>query len=414
MNFIKIRKFLFWSVILIVVCVVLGFSAWHHWNSTLKPFLSRMIPISPIATITHGGQIRYIAFDPKNPELIATAGSDNFVKVWNRNRLDFPQLTLEVKKDSDGTVMFVGLAFSPIDNWIVTKTFWTLEIWDSTTGEKINTLHIASGDFAVSPIVNNMASDNVNIKLWDANDPKNIKGTFLLPPMMGWDSISLDGLERIDPYPKENINILRHNIPTDYKNECVGHRYRAIDFSPDEDWIAAAGETLERLDKDNWKWVQNVKIWDLQKQKLSKIIERDKPKVQEPKGSDKEDPAVNTPTSNEARSIQFSPDGRFFGLAADNGFTIWSLPDWNIYHEVLDQRIKDIAFSPNGTMFAVVDPKGITLWSIETLKPIALLQREGFLNFATSIAFSPDGNTLAGGCFDGVLGLWDVSHLYEN
>lgn len=373
-----------------------------------------MMPISPVATFTHGGRIEYIAFDPKNPELIATAGSDNSVKVWNRNRLDFPQLTLEVKKDSDGTVMFVGLAFSPVDNWIVTKTFWTLEIWDSTTGEKINTLHIASAGFTVSPIGNNMASDNVNIKLWDANDPKNIKGTFLLPPKMDSDSISLDGLERIAPYPEKNINILRHNIPTDYHNECVGHRYNAIDFSPDGNWIAAAGETLERLDEDNRKWVHNVKIWDLQKQKLSKIIERDKPKIQELKRRAKEDPAFKTPTSNEARSIQFSPDGRFFGLAADNGFTIWSLPDWNIYHEVLDQRIKDISFSPNGTMFAVAGLKDITLWSIETLKPIALLQREGFLNFVTSIAFSADGNTLASGGFDGVLGLWDVSHLYEH
>lgn len=231
---------------------------------------------------------------------------------------------------------------------------------------------------------------------------------------MGWDSISLDGLERIAPYPKENINILRHNIPIDYSNECIGHRYSAIDFSPDGNWVAAAGETLERLDEDNRKWIQNIKIWDLQKQKLSKIIERDKQKIQEPKRNGKKDPAVKTPTSNDARSIQFSPNGRFLGLAADNGLTIWSLPDWNIYHEVLDQRIEDISFSPDGTMFAVAGLKGIILWSIETLKPIALLQREGPLSFAMSIAFSPDGNTLASGSFDGVLGLWDVSNLYEH
>lgn len=156
MSFIKIRNFLFWHIVLIVAGVVLGFSAWHQWNSNQKTVLTRMRPIPPIATFAHGGRIRHIAFDPKNSELIATAGSGNFVKVWNRNRLDFPQLTLEVKKESDGTASLVGMAFSPIDNWIVTKTFWTLEIWDSTTGKKINTLHTTSSNFTISPIRNNI------------------------------------------------------------------------------------------------------------------------------------------------------------------------------------------------------------------------------------------------------------------
>lgn len=118
------------------------------------------------------------------------------------------------------------------------------------------------------------------------------------------------------------------------------------------------------------------------------------------------------PTSKVIRSIEFSPDNRFFGLAAENGYTIWSLPDWNIYHDVVDQLTSDIAFSPDGTMFAIAKAKGIILWDIETITPIALLGTGGFLG-GTVIAFSPDGNTLASGGYGGILQLWDVRGYYE-
>ncbi len=409
-SFIKIKSLLLLSIFIIVVGAILGYSTWHQWSDNQTTTLERMRPIAPVATFSHDGSIRQIAYDPKNPELIATAGAGDFVKVWNRNNRVSPQLTLEYKKDNDGTTFIAGLAFSPTDNWIATKTFWTLEFWDSTSGSKINTLHTTSSHFTISPLGNNIATDNVNLTLWDVNDPKNINGKILLPPKMDWHSISLDGLERIAPFPEKNIDILRHNIPIDYNNECDRHRYRAIDFSHDGNWIAAAGGVLVT----NRGWSPHVKIWDLHKQQLIRIIEIDHSKTLDSKPNGMKKPSDTKPQSNDIRSIEFSHDNRFFGLAADNGLTIWSLPDWEIYHEVLDQRTNDIALSPDGNLFAVADVKGITLWDIETLTPIALLKDKGILAFVSLIEFSPDGNTLAGGGFDGVLRLWDVSEFYEN
>lgn len=408
----KTQRILILFLGIVVATVLLAFSTWRQWNDNQGTILERMRPIPPMATYSQGASINYIAFDPKNPELIAadsgsilSADSDYIVKVWNLNNQETPILTLKTHKEQNESTFMVGLGFSPINNWIATQTFKTLEIWDSTSGNKINTLNTTSSNFAISPVENKIALDYRGLTIWDFNDPKNIKGKILLPPLMGWEAIPL-GLEKITPYPKENRNL--YNKLRRYSNAFGSDDYKAIDFSHDGRWLAAGGKRLN----ENSEWKQIVKIWDLHKHQLYKIIDRDEPKIQKPKGKEGKVPANRPSTSNNVRSIKFSPDNRFFGLAADNGLTIWSLPEWDIYHEVLDQRIRDIAFSPDGTMFAITDIKGITLWSVETLAPIALLQKVGLIG-SSVIEFSPDGNTLAGGGFGGVLRLWDVRKLNE-
>ena len=401
------KKLLLLFIAIIVAGVLLVFSTWRQWNDNQKTTLERMRPIPPIAVFSHGASIRKIVFDPKNPELFATAGRGNIVKVWNINNRETPQLTLEAQNDDDGTTYINGIAFSPTDNWLATKTYWALELWDVTSGNRINSLQIPAGEFALSEEGNSFVTASHNLTLWNIRDPRNIKANILLPPKMDWEAVSLKGLERT--YTHAEKSIIRHDIPVEYHNASVNQFYRAIDFSHDGKWIAAGGKGHDRT---NGKWKSKLKIWDLQNQQLFRIIERDDPKSLEPKRKNKRVPSFTLPLSNDIRSIKFSPDNRFFGLAADNGLTLWTLPEWKIYHEVLDERIFDFAFSPDGTMFAITDIKGITLWSVETLTPIALLQGGGLFGNSV-IEFSPDGKTLAGGGYGGVLSLWDMEKINE-
>ena len=72
-------------------------------------------------------------------------------------------------------------------------------------------------------------------------------------------------------------------------------------------------------------------------------------------------------------------------------------------------RIIDIKFSPDGRRFAVATSIGIWMYDTYTgveLALLAVLPGEG--RMVTTIAFSPDGRTLASGEFDGVGRLWDV------
>ncbi|MDE0636807.1 MAG: hypothetical protein OXI43_13290 [Candidatus Poribacteria bacterium] len=397
----KIKSLLLWSIFIIVVGVILAFSTWHQWNANQKTTLERMRPIPPIAEFHHGSWIRDIAFSPKHPDLVASVGEHSIIKVWNRNNTDSPELTLTNHPTNEsGTSGISYITFTQTGEWLVSKDFWMVAIWDASSGERINTLETPSSTGVVSPMNDYLAAGTRDVKLWDISNPNKISELFILPVKMGEQSIS---------HEEVSIKSSNHNSWVKHHNATVNQSFKTIDFSHDGKWIAAGGEIY---DKPLEKWSSKLKIWDLQNQQLFRIIERDDPKNLEPKRKGKKVPSFTLPPSNDIRSIKFSPDSRFFGLAADNGLTIWTLPEWEIYHEVLDKRIRDIAFSPDGTMFAITDIKGITLWSVETLAPIALLQKVGLIG-SSVIEFSPDGNMLAGGGFGGVLRLWDVRKLNE-
>lgn len=423
-------KFLL-CIVIIVSIGLLGYSTWHQWNANQNTILERMKPIPPMVSFVQGAAIKYIAYDPKNPDLIAAFSgntlaallgktspddSDYIVKIWNLKNQETPILTLKTHKEQNEKTFMVGLGFSPIDNWIATQTSDTLEIWDSATGSKINTLHKISKNFAISPVDNRLALDYSDLSLWEVNDPKNIKGRILLPPLKHLEAISLGLEDIITPYPKdeEGIADYRNNYAlqnkiTEYRNAFGNDEYKAIDFSHDGRWLAAAGKTLNV----NSEWEQVIRIWDLQTHRLYKTIDRDESRIQEPKQKEKAT-AERSSYSNDVHAIEFSHDNRFIGFAADNRFTIWSLPDWNIYHEVLDKKTVDVVFSPNGKVFAMTDGEKVTLWSIDELTPIALLKEKEFMSIVNILEFSQNGEYLAAGGWTGVLWIWDVSELYEN
>ena len=65
------------------------------------------------------------------------------------------------------------------------------------------------------------------------------------------------------------------------------------------------------------------------------------------------------------------------------------------------------AFSPHGTILAVLLDDTVKLWDVTTGTNIATLQ--GHTDWVNSVAFSPDGTTLASGSWDNKVKLWDVA-----
>ena len=75
-------------------------------------------------------------------------------------------------------------------------------------------------------------------------------------------------------------------------------------------------------------------------------------------------------------------------------------------------RVQSVSFSPDGTLVASAGDTTVKLWNVETGEHIGTLggQKDGGFN---SLAFSPDGGTLATSSWNGGFKLWDVATRTE-
>lgn len=101
-----------------------------------------------------------------------------------------------------------------------------------------------------------------------------------------------------------------------------------------------------------------------------------------------------------------------------NDYAQWKLPA-GVKARLGKGRILDIAYSPASDRFAIVTPIGIWVYDAESGVEVMLLVGEESLHAhfsrrMTSVAFSPDGRTIAGGS-SGRIQLWDVygGHLTQ-
>jgi WD40 repeat protein len=123
------------------------------------------------------------------------------------------------------------------------------------------------------------------------------------------------------------------------------------------------------------------------------------------------------------RAVAFSPSGKLLATAGDNGdVRLWELPSGKLRAACTSQAgpSRCLAFAADGCALAVgVDHVLVELLGPSTGDrqsrltdpgPVRATQPGGQANvFVAAVAFSPDGATVAAGCSDGVIRLWDVA-----
>ena len=87
-------------------------------------------------------------------------------------------------------------------------------------------------------------------------------------------------------------------------------------------------------------------------------------------------------------------------------YTTWSLPE-GATKRLGKGSISEIAYSPDGTQLAVASGIGIWIYDAQTGEALNLFT--GHTSHVESVSFSPDGETLATGSWDGTVLLWELT-----
>ncbi len=114
-------------------------------------------------------------------------------------------------------------------------------------------------------------------------------------------------------------------------------------------------------------------------------------------------------------SVAFSPDGYQMVTASDNKVYLWDAQVRSMHVESINtgEKILSVAFSPDGTRFATASAdKTARLWDAKTGEPIgeAMRHEAG----VRSVAFSPDGTRIATAWgFEDLFGLNNIIHVWN-
>ena len=339
----------------------------------------------------HSEDVQRVVFSPDGRTLASSSYLDETVRIWNVDTGEHRRTLTEHTGDIE------GLAFSPDGKTLASSGSGdgTIRFWDVHTGDEKHAVRGHTDDIfsvAFNPDGQFVASGHEGgvIRFWDVETGRHLK-TFKQPnydasPLV----FSLDGKTLACA---DGLNIRLQDAGTgEEKMLLTGHTWgtHSMVLSPDGDVLASGSEDT------------TIRLWDMHTGEHKRTLNGHKHRVY---------------------SVAFSPDGKTLASGSDdNTIRLWNV-DTGETERILTghagefegvdnghsnvEGVKSVAFSPDGkTLASGGGDNVIHFWDIGTGKREMTLV--GHTHWVFSLAFSPDGKTLASGSVDSNIRLWDA------
>jgi WD40 repeat protein len=371
-------------------------------NAIARSAAPKAIALAVMATIATGAIARSAALEAI-AKLPSTAQSptqpNSTTPTASNSKKDFEQIYDLQGHKYDVTF----LSFNPNSQILVSHSAGgAIKLWNLKTGKLLRTLNekvYAAGVVAITPDAQTLVTvdhkaqaNNKTIKVW------NLKTNKLLRTLNGHSQpvnhleISADGQTLVSA--SNDKKVLVWNLKTGKRLQTINPQSTpilAIALSPNGQLLATGGG--ESVDQNTSKDT-SIKLWDSKTGKLLGTLE-----------------GHTSPIS----SIAIAPDGQTLVSVADS-IKIWNLKTKQLLH-TLPGGSGSIAISPDGQKLVTAAwDHSVKLWNLRTgtllktlYEPSINDQHVGRI-YTTSIAFSPDGKTIAIGS-GGVLSTFGISVL---
>lgn len=373
--------------------------------------------------------VRRVSFSPDG-EILAGLGRRNTFYLWD---VDTGNQRKVLIRDTD----HVSRVFLSTDgkSVVTVDKNSAIHILDIATGEKKRTVNGNFNSPRMVEIIHNgesIVSKDINgtISLWNSDNAIHQK-TITGHPIWPLDVLfSPDGtiVATDEGWGSKNIHLWDMTTGK-YMRTLLGHKknVHSMSFHPDGQILASSSED------------KTINLWDVPSGKLKKRIRTGKHPVKtvmfSPDGKtlagvdvmnglyllDVSSGALKMDFDNDSKStlqISFSTDGKSL-LSWNYGglFTVWDVTTGkhNTINTNHSRNLSDKLFSPDGRLFAITTnhftKEGgrivqIDLWDVVAghIKHTLL----GHTDEILSLAFTPDGSTIASGSRDKTIRLWDV------
>jgi WD40 repeat protein len=358
--------------------------------------LGRRSDQAPVILPAHSRAVAEVAFSPDGRRL-ASISTDSTVALWNAGTR-VPTLITRMRHNENRRPV-LSVAFSPDGRVLATGDIDnTIRLWRADDGRPTGTLRghrNAIGSLAFSPdgrVLASVSKDRT-LRLWNVATAKEIRSLRGHGNNIRAVAFSPDG--RTLATGSDDTTIRLWTVATGQPGPVLrGHEeaIMALAFSPDGQFIATGSAD------------ESVRLWGAAARDSSNVLVH----------LGNRDGFRNGPTS-----LSFSPDGRLLATASGGvgltGYRPLKAHVWDVAsgREAVHLRGRPgaagcVAFSPGGDLLATGSYDGtLKLW--RTADGSDLGSYGGHAAPIHALAFSPDGRRLATGSLDRSVRLWEVA-----